>query len=194
MSIEGSVTRLLNDPKELDTLLKRVLEDLRKLARRAMRGATNSLVEPDDLVSEAAFNVLINKQRTWSRREEFFAWMAVTMRHRFIDYCRKEHPAKQLTPNSPVPARGAAPDEPVEFREVTEFIFTHLQQLAHESPVVAEVLQLHLFGAEDGVPLPIADIIRLLGLAPGAAYRARLKGLEKLRWVLQQAGIQALTK
>jgi RNA polymerase sigma factor (TIGR02999 family) len=90
----GEVTRLLQawtrgDAAALDQLLPRVQAELRRLARRKMRGERSGhTLQTTALVNEAYLRLIDVERVAWQDRAHFFAVVARLMRRILIDYAR----------------------------------------------------------------------------------------------------------
>ncbi|HVS14519.1 MAG TPA: ECF-type sigma factor, partial [Thermoanaerobaculia bacterium] len=90
----GEVTRLLQawtrgDAAALDQLLPRVQAELRRLARRKLRGERSGhTLQTTALVNEAYLRLIDVKRVAWQDRAHFFAVVARLMRRILIDYAR----------------------------------------------------------------------------------------------------------
>jgi RNA polymerase sigma factor (TIGR02999 family) len=83
------------DRTALDRLTTLVYEDLRRMARRAMRGESAELtLQPTALVSEA-FLRLSEVDVDWNDRVHFFAFAAGLMRRILIDEARRRQAQKR---------------------------------------------------------------------------------------------------
>jgi RNA polymerase sigma factor (TIGR02999 family) len=97
----GEVTRLLQawtrgDAAALDQLLPRVQTELRRLARRKMRGERSGhTLQTTALVNEAYLRLIDVKRVVWQDRAHFFAVVARLMRRILIDYARNRGSLKR---------------------------------------------------------------------------------------------------
>jgi RNA polymerase sigma factor (TIGR02999 family) len=91
---DGEVTQLLHawgtgDRTVEDKLFSMVLPDLRRLARRMMRGERNDhSLQATALINEAYVRLVGARTRDWENRKHFFAMAARAMRHLLIDHAR----------------------------------------------------------------------------------------------------------
>ncbi len=96
----GGVTRLLlqwrdGDPQALEQLTPVVYNELRRLARRYMRGERKGhLLQTTALVHEAYLR-LVGLDLKWSGRVHFFAVAARMMRRVLVDYAREHGASKR---------------------------------------------------------------------------------------------------
>lgn len=95
MYSQGTVTQLLlawnqGDPAALHHLMPLVEDELRRVARRYMRGeqAVHTL-QPTALVNEVYLRLVDQKQANWHNRAHFFAVAAQLMRRILIDHARR---------------------------------------------------------------------------------------------------------
>jgi RNA polymerase sigma-70 factor, ECF subfamily len=94
------LTRLLQawsrgDDAALDTLVRQIFGDLRRIARGFLRGGAAETLQTGDLVNEF-FPKLLGQQRVeWKNREQFFAVSKMLMRRIFLDYVKAKRAAKR---------------------------------------------------------------------------------------------------
>jgi len=74
-------------------LFEIVYPELRKLARRYMRGERHGhILQTTALVNESYIKLIGAKSVDWQNRRHFFALAARAMRRLLVDYARKPHP------------------------------------------------------------------------------------------------------
>jgi RNA polymerase sigma factor (TIGR02999 family) len=97
----GAVTVLLRawgqgDDKARDALVPLVYSELRRLARRQMRGEGRPhTLAPTGLVHEAYLRLFDQRDATWENRAHFFAVAAQMMRRVLVDQARARRAAKR---------------------------------------------------------------------------------------------------
>jgi RNA polymerase sigma factor (TIGR02999 family) len=81
---------------KLDDVLPLVYDELRRLARRYLRGErANHTLQPTALVNEAYMCLAKQNDVVWQNREHFLAIAARTMRHVLVDHARERGAAKR---------------------------------------------------------------------------------------------------
>ncbi len=130
----------------LDELVSLVEEDLRRIARRLMRGERSGhSLQTTALVNEAYLRLVDQQQADWRARSQFFAIAAGLMRRILVDHARGRHRAKR---------GGAAPhlqmDEGLVFvpskSAALIALDDALSDLARQHPRQARVVELRYFG------------------------------------------------
>jgi RNA polymerase sigma factor (TIGR02999 family) len=92
---DGDITGLLRRWREGNSeaegeLFRRVMPDLRRLARYFMRGERKGhSLQSTELVDEIYLRLAVAKDRDWQDRGHFFAFAARAMRRYLIDYARR---------------------------------------------------------------------------------------------------------
>jgi len=87
------ITRLLRawrdgDPHAFEHLVRLVYDDLRRIARRRLRGEKSVTLSPTDLVHEACLR-LMGPSVDWQDRAHFFAVVSRAMRWILVDRARR---------------------------------------------------------------------------------------------------------
>ena len=86
----------LSETARFERLLPLVYEDLRRMARRHLRGERpGHTLSTTDLVHESYLNLVDRSRGSWNDRAHFFAVAARAMRHVLIDYARKRNAQKR---------------------------------------------------------------------------------------------------
>jgi RNA polymerase sigma factor (TIGR02999 family) len=143
------LTRLLQawsrgDDAALDTLVRQIFDDLRRIARGFLRGGAAETLQTGDLVNEL-FPKLLGQQRVeWKNREQFFAVSKMIMRRIFLDYVKAKRAAKR---------DGGLPEKPLD--EVlglgrerdadVDALYEALDRLEDLDPRQARVVELRFF-------------------------------------------------
>jgi len=97
----GEVTRLLEawqrgDAAAPDRLLPLVYGELRKMARRYLRGQQpGRTLETGALINDAFLRLVVQPAAPWQGRSHFFAVCAKAMRHVLVDAARARRSAKR---------------------------------------------------------------------------------------------------
>ena len=128
MKAAGSVTRLLTAIKNRetgawDTLLAAVYGELRDLAARQMRVASDRhTLQPTALVHEAYLRLFGHKEPQWRNKADFFAAAAEAMRRILVDHARRRAAQKRggRPPEATTEARQARAIPPDEFPDLAE--------------------------------------------------------------------------
>ena len=100
-SSQDKVTQQLIDWKHgdkaaLDKLMPLVYEELRRIARRYMRGErVGHTLQSEALVNEAYLKLIDVKNMDWQNRAHFFAMSSALMRRILVDYARSRNYAKR---------------------------------------------------------------------------------------------------
>jgi len=80
----------------LDRLITLIYSDLRRMARRQIRGRGGArTLDTTGLVHEAYLKLVDQTRSAWEDRAHFFAVCARAMRHVIVDYARERHAAKR---------------------------------------------------------------------------------------------------
>src|SRR5258705_460565 len=84
------------DQAALDQLMPLVYGELRKMARRYMRGQpAGHTLQTTALIHEAYLKLVGQQEKRWRNRAHFFGVAAQAMRHILVDYARSRHAAKR---------------------------------------------------------------------------------------------------
>ena len=162
METDRDVTQLLEAVNEgrtgaLDDLMRRVYDDLGRIAARQLRerGAapgTGSTLEPAALVNECYIR-LVDQRRGFANRGQFFAIASRLMLRVLLDHQRRRKAAKRGGGRKPITlvvdlCRDAPPQGPELEAEV---LTAALKRLERVDPRKAEVVRLRGFG---GLTMP----------------------------------------
>lgn len=127
-------------------LMTQVYDELRRLARRYMRGErANHTLEATALVNEAYLRLMGQQGVSWQDRAHFFAAAAQLMRHILVDHARAHRAGKRGGEQYQVTlSEGLAVEEnkSVEVLALNEA----LEKLARLDARQARVVELHFFG------------------------------------------------
>jgi len=84
------------DQAALDQLMPLVYGELRKMARRYMRGQpAGHTLQTTALIHEAYLKLVGQQEKRWRNRAHFFGVAAQAMRHILVDYARSRQAAKR---------------------------------------------------------------------------------------------------
>jgi RNA polymerase sigma factor (TIGR02999 family) len=146
------VTELLGrwsraEPEAAGDLFAAVYDDLRRLARRALRGERRGhTLQPTALVNEAFLRLAPQQSKEWRSREHFFAVCAQLMRQVLIDHARRRLAQKRGSGPLRVSleeasAGGARAGREADLLELDEV----LRELAEIDPRRARVVEMRYF-------------------------------------------------
>ncbi|MEM6457430.1 MAG: sigma-70 family RNA polymerase sigma factor [Acidobacteriota bacterium] len=163
------VTHLLHawragDDDALDALTRAVYDELRRLARRHMRGERSGhLLQTTALVHEAYMR-LIDVEIPWQDRGHFFAVAARMMRRVLVDHARKRQAAKRGGGEAALTLEEGriALDRPNGVLELDDA----LKDLAKVDERKAQVVELRFFGG-----LTIEETASVLGIGHATVER-----------------------
>src|SRR5262245_42244640 len=80
------------DPDARDAAIRRVYEELRRIARNRLRREGDLVaLETTELVHEAYLRLAAQNRTQWQNRAHFFAIAARTMRRILVDHARARH-------------------------------------------------------------------------------------------------------
>src|SRR5512138_1911491 len=84
------------DGKALESLIPMIYDELRRIARRYMRGEREDhTLQASALVNEAYLKLVDSSRVQWKNRAHFFAVSAQLMRRILVDFGRKKHNQKR---------------------------------------------------------------------------------------------------
>jgi RNA polymerase sigma factor (TIGR02999 family) len=165
------VTMLLSrlregDKRALDRLMPLVHDELRALARRAMRGErAGHTLQPTALAHEAYLRLVDLREIDWRDRAHFFAVAAGIMRRLLIDHARKRRAARRGGDPRRVPLEDelvVAHDRPEELIELDEA----MARLRALDPRQEQVVEMRFFGG-----LSVEETAVVLGVSPRTVKR-----------------------
>lgn len=166
-----SVTSLLikwkqGDKAALDALLPIVYEELRKLARKQLRGDIGRItLEPGALINEAYLKLISMENPDFENRARFFAMSAKVMRNVLIDYVRERIAAKRGGGEFKVSFTRAdeAASEPDFDLMALDYA---LKELSESYPQHAQIVELRYFGGFN-----VEETAEALGMSPATVHR-----------------------
>jgi RNA polymerase sigma factor (TIGR02999 family) len=135
------------DPEAMDRLVPLIYPELRKLARRNLRGSRDAqkVLSPTELVHEAFLRMAGQNQPDWNHRAQFYSIAARVMRQVLVDYVREQRSQKRGGGAAPVsletvsiPGIGGNPIDVLDIHEA-------LARLEQFDPRKARVLELRFF-------------------------------------------------
>jgi RNA polymerase sigma factor (TIGR02999 family) len=143
-----------------ERLFPLVYAELRRQARRYMRGErAGHTLQPTALAHEAYLR-LAGRERAWADRAHFFAVAARVMRQVLVDHARRHRAAKRdgLQLSAPEDVR----DEPVDLLDLD----AALAELAELDSKQVEVVEMRFFAG-----LSVEETAEALGLSPRTVKR-----------------------
>lgn len=148
----------------LDRLAARVYPELRRLARRYMRGERDGhSLQTTALVHEAFLRLVDSRLVQWQDRAHFFAVSAQLMRRILVDSARARGAAKRGSGVKPVQADDAIAVFQSRSRDLVA-LDEALERLAKLDPEKAKLIELRFFGG-----LSMAEAAEVLGVNEHAA-------------------------
>jgi RNA polymerase sigma-70 factor (ECF subfamily) len=177
---ESEVTQLLRawrngDVSVADRLLRRIYDELHRLAARAMRReAGEHTLQATALVNEAYLRLVDQNRVEWRNRAHFFAVAAQAMRRILVDHARNRNAAKRGGGVAPVTLAGVGADASDD-SDAVDVLALHdaLDKLATLDPTQAHLVELRYFGG-----LSIEDTAEALGVSVSTVKR---------EWVIARA-------
>jgi RNA polymerase sigma factor (TIGR02999 family) len=171
MDRAGDVTRLLGDLKAGDKaaeaqLLELVYPELRKIARRYLRGERSGhTLQPTALVNEAYLQLTQQLDKDWQGRSHFFAIAAQLMRRILVDHARHKKAAKRDGARRQVELTETLAVTEDRLDEILD-VDLALQRLAEFDPRRATVVELRFFGG-----MTEEEVGEVLDVAPRTVRR-----------------------
>jgi RNA polymerase sigma-70 factor, ECF subfamily len=171
MDRAGDVTRLLGDLKAGDKaaeaqLLELVYPELRKIARRYLRGERSGhTLQPTALVNEAYLQLTQQLDKDWQGRSHFFAIAAQLMRRILVDHARHKKAAKRDGARKQVELTETLAVTEDRLDEILD-VDVALQRLAEFDPRRATVVELRFFGG-----MTEEEVGEVLDVAPRTVRR-----------------------
>ena len=147
-------------------LMAAVYEDLRRVARRRLRGEkADHSVAPTALVHEAYLKLVEMRRVRWQNRAQFFAIAARLMRQILVDEARRAGALKRGAGAWKVPLTdGSATTRP---RDVSLLdLDAALQKLSEADPRLSDLVVLRFFGG-----LTVDEAAEVLGTSPATVKR-----------------------
>ena len=171
MGDNPDVTGLLHrwqagDSAALTELVELVHTELRRVARRQMRGERpDHTLQTSALINEAYLRLIDQRRVNWNNRAHFFAVAAQLMRRILVDHARSRGYLKRGGGAIKVPLDEAAAVEPARPPDLIA-LDDALTRLAGEDPRKARVVELRYFAG-----LTVEEIAQVLQVAPVTVMR-----------------------
>ena len=162
---QQQITRLLQawregDGEALDALIPLVYEELRRMARRYMRGQKpGHTLQTTALVNEAYMRLVGDQDPGWNGRGHFFGAAAQAMRHILIEQARRRAALKRGGDRKAVDLENAEPEIQPPSDDVLA-LDEALQELERTDPRKARLVLLHHFAG-----LTMAETAAILGVS-----------------------------
>ncbi|MBS1826073.1 MAG: sigma-70 family RNA polymerase sigma factor [Acidobacteria bacterium] len=135
------------DPSAMDRLVPLIYPELRKLARRNLKGSRDAqkVLSPTELVHEAFLRMAGQNQPDWNHRAQFYYVAARVMRQVLVDYVREQRSQKRGGGASPVSLETVSipgiGDNPIDVLDIHDAL-ARLEQFDERK---ARVLELRFF-------------------------------------------------
>lgn len=154
------------DPAAREALIPLVYDELRRIARRHLRGERpDHTLQSAALVHEAYFRLLELEAPPWQNRAHFFGVAAQMMRHILVDYARNRRAAKRGggAPRLTLDTKIALLRKP----EVDLVVLDDaLNKLAALDPQQCRIIEMRFFGG-----LSIEETASVLDISPATVKR-----------------------
>jgi RNA polymerase sigma factor (TIGR02999 family) len=144
------VTRLLEswrggDEAALGELVPIVHDELRRIARRALRREAGRPLQTTELVNEAFLRLVGRQDAEWQGRAHFLAVAARVMRHLLVDMARRRHAERHGGAVRRVTFDAGIPSPAPESRPEVLDLDAALSRLAERDPRKARIVELRYF-------------------------------------------------
>jgi RNA polymerase sigma-70 factor, ECF subfamily len=165
------VTRLLlawNDGDEgaLEKLVPQVYQELRRLAKRQMRGEhPDHTLQTTALINEAYLRLVDLRNIQWQNRAHFFALCARLMRRILVDFARSRHYAKRGGGAQPISLEESLVVSPAQSTDLVA-VDDALKALAKVDARKAQVVELRFFGG-----LTVEETAEVVKVSPETVQR-----------------------
>ena len=165
------VTRLLlawndGDERALEKLVPQVYQELRRLARRQMRGEhPDHTLQTTALINEAYLRLVDLRNIQWQNRAHFFALCARLMRRILVDFARSRHYAKRGGGAQPVSLEESRVVSPAHSTDLVA-VDDALKALTKVDARKAQVVDLRFFGG-----LTVEETAEVLKVSPETVQR-----------------------
>jgi len=165
------VTRLLlawnqGDESALEKLVPQVYQELRRLAKRQMRGEhPDHTLQTTALINEAYLRLVDLRNIQWQNRAHFFALCARLMRRILVDFARSRHYAKRGGGAHPVSLDRSLVVSPAHSTDLVA-VDDALKALTKVDARKAQVVELRFFGG-----LTVEETAEVLKVSPETVQR-----------------------
>lgn len=141
--------------------IPRAYEELRRLARRQLRGEPRGTLQTTVLVHEVYLRLFAGRAREWENRAHFFGAAARAMRQILTDHARARRALRRGRGVASQPLDGIDPPAPANDPERILALHEALNALECIDPRKAEIVHLRYFAG-----LTIAQTAEVLDLSP----------------------------
>jgi RNA polymerase sigma factor (TIGR02999 family) len=168
MHAQGTVTVLLRqarcgDRSAFDEVIGILYPELRRMARRQIRGENNEhILQPTALVNEAYLRLVSQREHNWENRIHFLGAASQVMRRILVDQARARMAQKRTGDAAALPAEELGLERAREILSLDEALL----DLEKMSPRQLRVVELRHFGG-----LTVPEIADLLGVTPRTVDR-----------------------
>lgn len=173
MSDDGEdVTQLLidwnlGDSSALDALMPHIVDELRKVARKYLRGESDaSTLQPTALVNEVYLRLIDRDKVSWKDRAHFFAFAALTMRRILVEHARARRAAKRGGGQELATLIDAPSSDPRSKKVDVLDLDTALEKLTSLDAKQARVVELRYFAG-----LTVNETAEAMGIARASVTR-----------------------
>jgi RNA polymerase sigma factor (TIGR02999 family) len=173
MSEQVQITDLLIEWNEggseaaLEKLMPHVYDELRRIARRHMRGESPEMtLQTTALVHEAYLKLIDQRRINWQNRAQFFGVAAQLMRRILIDHARKRLRDRRGGKAIKISLDEGTIDVSDEHAASLVALDEALKRLAEEDPQKARLVELRYFGG-----LSIEETAEVLGVGTATVIR-----------------------
>src|SRR5438309_4205185 len=171
MAAHHTVTLLLHEARSgdrsaLDKVIGLLYPELRKIARRQMRGeAAERIMQPTALVNEAYLRLVEHREHNWENRAHFFGAAAQVMRRILVEQARARLAQKREGDGPPLPLEEVAGLSANRSEELLA-LDQALLELEKMSQRQLRVVELRHFAG-----LTVPEIAEVLGVTPRTVDR-----------------------
>jgi len=154
------------DRHALDRMLPLVYDELRRLARRHLRGeAAGHTLQATALTHEAFCRLVDLRRVRWRDRRHFFAMASRLMRRILVDHARRQRAAKRGGPRRPLSLDQAAELSAEPHPELLA-LDAALEELETLDPRQSRIVEMRFFGG-----FKIDEVSEVLGVSPATVRR-----------------------
>jgi RNA polymerase sigma factor (TIGR02999 family) len=174
------------DENAREALIPLVYNELRRLARRHLRGERpDHTLQSAALVNEAYLRLIQRQPPQWENRAHFFGVAAQVMRHILVDHARNRRAAKR---GAGVPRLELTPDIALPREREVDVVALDdaLNQLATLDAQQSRVVELRFFGG-----LSIEETAVVLGISPATVKREWASARAWLHREIKSKGLNA---
>ena len=166
--VTGLLQRIADGSKEAEaTLFAVVYQDLRQIARRALRReGKHHTLQTTAVVHEAYLRLARPRTAVFNNRTHFFAVAATVMRRVLVDHARAKHAEKRGGANEPVQLDGFDPAVSMDKPEQVLAVDAALTRLSQVDERQARIVELRFFAG-----LTVEETAAALDISPRTVKR-----------------------